>query len=306
MKMTEGVLLGLYWCLVLAMGIPSAIAQDAGAVPEVSEEEMRAQFDARVEALGWQRSGWGNLGDVAEISIPHEFRFSGRDGTQKLMQLFGNRLSQKELGILAPEGLEWFVVFEFDEIGYVKDDEKDEIDAGELLKSFKAGQEADNERRRAAGMEELSVVGWAKEPFYNEQTNNLEWALEVRDSTGNISVNYKTKLLGRSGVMESILVCDGDALDEILPIYQGIIGDFEFSAGNTYAEYREGDKLSSLGLKALMVGGGAFAAAKLGLFGVVFKFLGKIWIVLVAGAVLLKSYISKLFSRGKNQYTVDE
>jgi uncharacterized membrane-anchored protein len=289
---------------VLAATSFAGVAQEA----EQSDEELEAQANQQLESLGWDRSGRGDLGNVADIAIPEGYRFTGVDGTKKLMSMFGNRISHKEMGTLAPESLEWFVVFEFDKVGYVKDDEKDELvgAADELLEVFKKGQAQDNERRRDAGMETLSVVGWAKEPFYNEETNNLEWALKLRDASGNISVNYKTKLLGRNGVMESVLVCEAAALEQILPTYQGLIVDFAFVQGNSYAEYKKGDKIADVGLKALIVGGGAFVAAKLGLFGVLFKFLGKIWIVLVAAAVGLKSYIGRIFKGKKSQYTVDQ
>ena len=289
---------------VLAATSIAGVAQE----PEQSAEDLEEQMNQQIESLGWERSGRGNLGNVADIAIPEGYRFTGVSGTKKLMAFFGNNVTHKEMGTLAPESLEWFVVFEFDKVGYVKDDEKDDLvgAADELLDVFKKGQEQDNERRRAAGMETLSVVGWAKEPFYNEATNNLEWALKLRDSGGNISVNYKTKLLGRNGVMESILVCDAASLEQLLPTYQGLIADYAYAQGNTYAEYKKGDKIADVGLKALIVGGGAFVAAKLGLFAVIGKFLGKIWYVIVAAAIGLKSFIGRIFSGKKSQYTVDQ
>ena len=42
------------------------------------------------------------------------------------------------MGFVAPAGEDWFAVFEFDDVGYVKDDEKDSLDANALLDSIKA------------------------------------------------------------------------------------------------------------------------------------------------------------------------
>ncbi len=281
-------------------------AQEAEEIEvEMSDEEAEAQFMEYVESFGWERSGRGNLGDEADIAIPDGYRFTGREGTSQLMEAYGNPPSSDRFGTLAPEDLDWFVVFTYDEMGYVEDDEKDELDADEMLEAFKENQKYTNEQRVAAGVELLYVDGWAKEPFYNEETNNLEWALRLRDESGMISVNYKTKLLGRHGVMDSILVCEPDQLEELLPTYQSLIADFNYKEGKSYAEYQKGDRIADVGLKALMVGGGAFAAAKLGLFGMLFAFFKKTWYLVVAALVGLKSWIGRLFSRGKSQYTVD-
>ena len=56
-------------------------------------------------------------------------------------------------------------------------------------------------------------------------------------------------------------------LEGLLPTYQNLIADFNYKEGKTYAEYQKGDRIAEYGLKGLMIGGGAFAAAKLGLFG---------------------------------------
>jgi len=51
----------------------------------------------------------------------------------------GNPTNGRELGFLAPTNMDWFVVFEFDSIGFVKDDDKDKLDAEAMLKAIKAG-----------------------------------------------------------------------------------------------------------------------------------------------------------------------
>ena len=306
------------------MASPRLIAQDEGAdgADAAGEESLEEQLTPEqlaeieglvaaanaemeeIESFGWEREGVGKLGRIAQIEIPEGYRFTGKRGTEKLMKLYGNQLTDMELGTLATEDLDWFVVFEFDRIGYVKDDEKDDLDADEMMEAFQTAQEAANEQRRRMGLATMQVTGWAKEPFYNEETNNLEWALAL-ESEGEPFVNYKTKLLGRHGVMDSVLVCDADAMDSILPTYQQLLQGFEYSSGNSYAEYQEGDKIAEYGLKALMVGGGAFAAAKLGLFGVLGKYIGKLWILIVAAVIGLKGFIVRLFTGRKNQYTMD-
>lgn len=260
---------------------------------------------AEVESFGWTRQGIGRLGDKAEIDIPQGYRFSNGDGARKLKQFFGNPPSSMELGVLTTEGIGHWILFEFDESGYVKDDEKDEINADELLKTMTENQEAANERRKEMGMDALVLDGWAVPPRYNAKTNNLEWALRVKSVTdGGVSVNYNTKLLGRKGVMSAKLICDPEQLQALLPEYEKIIAGFRYIEGERYAEFREGDKVAKYGLTALIAGTGAFAAAKMGLFGklgVMFAKLGKAAILVVIGALAaLKKLFSKIFG-GRQQ-----
>ena len=57
-----------------------------------------------------------------------------------------------------------------------------------------------------AASEAITVLGWQTPPFYNPATHNLEWAIRLRGGDGSSVVNYKTKLLGRRGVMDAMHV----------------------------------------------------------------------------------------------------
>ena len=63
----------------------------------------------------------------------------------------------------------------------------------------------------SAGRPPLQIVGWEVPPQYNETTHNLEWAIRATVE-GKPILNYNTKLLGRKGVMETVLVVDPDEL----------------------------------------------------------------------------------------------
>ncbi|MGV3661941.1 MAG: DUF2167 domain-containing protein [Prosthecobacter sp.] len=296
----------------LAVFSPATAQQPAtppgGAPVQLTREQEEAEMKkvlAEVESYGWTRQGIGRLGDKAEIDIPQGYRFSNGDGARKLKQFFGNPPSQREQGVLTTEGIGHWILFEFDESGYVKDDEKDEIDADKLLKQMSEGQAAANQQRQEMGMDALVLEGWAVPPRYNAKTNNLEWALRVRSvPDGGISVNYNTKLLGRKGVMSAKLICGPEELQALLPEYEKIIAGFRYIEGERYAEFRSGDKVAKYGLTALIAGTGAFAAAKMGLFAHVAAFfakLGKAAILLVIGALAaVKKLFSKIFG-GRQQ-----
>ncbi|MBC2603702.1 DUF2167 domain-containing protein [Puniceicoccus vermicola] len=237
-----------------------------------------------------------SIGDIAEINVPEGYVFTGADGTKRLMEAMQNPVSNTELGFLAPasvfEGGEdsWYVVFEFDSIGYVKDDQKDDLDADAILKSIRAANQEANKMRVARGWPELHVVGWAVRPNYNPQTNNLEWATRVSANDGEDSINYNTRLLGRKGVMAVTLVTGVDAFSGVKTSYEQSLAGFSFVKGERYAEWKSGDKIAQYGLTGLVVGGGAAIAAKTGL-------LAKFWKILIIPFLAIGAFIKKIFKR---------
>ena len=62
-----------------------------------------------------------------------------------------NPTSGTELGILTDDKLDMFVLFEFEDIGYVKDAEKEKLDGDDILKSMREGNEDSNEARKERG-----------------------------------------------------------------------------------------------------------------------------------------------------------
>lgn len=305
MNMRTLSLAGLLAGLMLSptRGQDAAPAKPEPAESAPTQEQMEAKQQAflkQIEALGWTRQGTAKVGTMAEVKIPEGWRFTAGEGTRSMLRMYGNLPGTSELGMLTTEGEGPWVIFEFDDSGYVKDDEKDQLDADAMLESLKEGQKMANERRREMGMEELHLLGWAVPPRFNDQTKNLEWALRVGSPNGE-SINYSTRLLGRRGVMEVDLVCGPAEMQTLIPQYQSIIAGFNYVAGDTYAEYRSGDKVAKYGLTALVAGGVGMAAAKMGLFGKlagVFAKLGKAAILVVVGiGVAIKSLFSKLFGR---------
>lgn len=253
-------------------------------------------FVQLVESLDWTTGGRGDIGSHATISVPEGFRYTGGPGTIKLMEAYGNLTSGGELGYLSPDDMSWFAVFEFDPVGYVKDDEKNQLDADAILKQLQEGQKAANEELSRRGFSTLEILGWRTPPFYNPDTNNLEWAIRLRSSDGGEVVNYKTKLLGRRGVMDVVLVCDESEMDTIVPAYQKLLTGFEYKSGETYASYQAGDKVAEYGLTGLIVGGGLLAAAKSGL-------LAKLWKPVAAGLVAVGLFF-KRFLGGKSREAI--
>lgn len=267
----------------------------------VSDEEARKAAFERIETFGWTRNGKGPLGSVADIEIPKGFRFTQKSGTKNMMELFGNIPNDSQLGFISPENLEWFVIFSFDDVGYVKDTDKDQLDADKILEQIKSGQDEANDIRAEKGLKKLYLVGWAMKPRYNESTHNLEWAIKVRDESGSESVNYRTKLLGRKGVMNATLLVGPEEMNAFLPDYQKMLTGFSFRQGQTYAEYRQGDKVAQYALTGLITAGAGVALLKSGWLaklGLIFVKLGKATYLVVVGALAaLKRLFVRVFGK---------
>jgi len=242
------------------------------------------------EGVKWQKgASVGELGDIAQLKVPQGYVFADANDTRIIMEANQNPTTGKEMGFVAPEGENWFAVFEFDDVGYVKDDDKDSLDPNALLDSIKAGTEAGNKERVRRGWATMTILGWEQPPHYNELTHNLEWAIKAT-SEGLPVVNHNTRLLGRGGVMEVTLVTDPSKLVETLPKFKTMLQGFEFKQGHRYAEFRAGDKTAAYGLTGLVVGGTTAALVKTGAF----KWL---WKVLVAAAAGVSALVKKVFSR---------
>lgn len=239
-------------------------------------------------------------GGLATIEVPEGYLFADKAETKKIMALTGNPPSDQEIGLIAPadEAKSWLLIFEYSEVGYVKDDDKDEIDADAILASIREGTEAANKEREKMGSDPIEIVGWFEKPHYDSKSHNLVWAIEGKSKEDGL-VNYDVRLLGRRGYVSATLVTDPTALSADLPHVQSLLGGFSFSQGSRYAEWKAGDKVAEYGLTALVAGGVGAAAMKLGLFAQLGKFLAKGWKLIVIGFIALAGWVKKLM--GKKQ-----
>ena len=240
------------------------------------------------------------LGRYAKLDVPQGYFFINGKDYRAMLKAEGEPVSGDELGMIAPTNGGYSVIFQFSDIGYVKDDEKDNLNADKLLDSIKRGTAAANKERERAGRPAIEVVGWEFPPKYDPTTHNLEWA--IRGSIeGRPLLNYNTRLLGRKGVMEVVLVVRPERLNDTLPDFRSLLAGYSFDTGETYAEYRPGDKVAKYGLGALVLGGAAVGAAKLGLFAWLAVFLKKGWKLVVVAFAAVASFFKKLFTgRGGN------
>ncbi len=248
----------------------------------------------------------GRLGNEAEVQIPENCRFTESAGARAFMLATQNPPSGDERGILLcenPEDAEdhYFVVFTYDASGYVRDDEGKSLDAMKILATLRRGNEMGNKERRNLGWSELTIDGWVREPFYDPATNNLTWSLRLSDDSEESTVNHSVRLLGRGGVMHVDLVTGDEQLAAAVPAFEAMLTGFSYVEGQRYAEWRDGDKMASYGLTALVAGGAGAAAVKLGLFGKLWKVIAGFFAAagkfIVVALVAIGAKLRSVFSR---------
>jgi uncharacterized membrane-anchored protein len=274
--------------ILLSFGVSLA---SRGAVEPTQSEPQTLPWK-----LGTPAAPIGN--DLAEIDLGEGLIYLDQAGTRQFLELTQNPTSGTEMAVVAPQSDEqqWFLVFEWSEIGYVKDDEKDDLDAAAMLAAIREATAAGNEERTKRGWPTMEIVGWQQEPHYDTASNHLTWAI-VGASEGHQTINRMTKLLGRKGVMTVTLVSAPEEIATASAQADGLLGGYRFRPGNTYAEFLPGkDSVAELGLKGLILGGAGAALIKSGL-------LGKFWKVIVAGVVAVGAGVSRLLGRGKSGST---
>ncbi|HJU43959.1 MAG TPA: DUF2167 domain-containing protein [Vicinamibacterales bacterium] len=240
----------------------------------------------QVRALNWQAGPTtAQLGSMAQIDVPEGFQFVGKPDAGKFMELIENPSDGSELGLLLNTADGWFVVFEFSDDGYIKDDDRD-FDANGILESIKSGTEAANKIRRERGWSTMNIVGWHQAPFYDPKTNNLTWSIKGASDDSGETINHSTRLLGRRGVMKVALVASPEEIDVALPEFNGMMSTFSYTPGNRYSEFTRGDKIAEYGLAGLIAGGAGVALVKTGV-------LQKFWKLIVVGFIALAGMVKR-------------
>ena len=75
---------------------------------------------------------------VAKFNVPAGFVFLDKQDTSRFMELMENPPSGREY-LFAPDNLAWFATFQYEPVGYVKDDEQ--VDAASILSSIRESTE---------------------------------------------------------------------------------------------------------------------------------------------------------------------
>jgi uncharacterized membrane-anchored protein len=293
---------------ILSLGfVPAAHAQAADDNAAAASDSAAAPADSAAPAprLPWQPGPKAlDLGHGVKLDLPDGFAFLAQPDAGKLMEKMGNLHNDDMLGLVVSksENDEYVVTLDFEDTGHIKDDES--LDSKELLDSIREGEAEYNEERKKLGFSAIHAAGWDEEPHYDKQKHQLIWGLTVEASDGG-SINYNTRILGRTGFVSLNMLTDKQHLAEYKPAGSLLLSKTAFEPGKRYEDFNSStDKVAEYGLTGLVLGGAGLGLAKVAKIGLLAKFGKGILALLiagkkaiVAGVVALGALLKKLFKK---------
>ncbi len=267
----------------------------------------------------WAQELWDSLerktGEIklpeahVTLNVPEDFYYlNAQDAEKVLVEVWGNPPSETTLGMLFPTELTpfddgaWAVTIEYEEDGYVTDEDADDIDYTKLLDQMKSDTQDNSENRVEQGYEPIELIGWAADPFYDSKTNKMYWAKEIKfGSLETNTLNYNIRFLGRKGVLVLNFIADMSQLQLIEAKRESVLALADFDQGSRYLDFDPDiDQVAAYGLGALVAGK---VLAKTGLLVILLAFLKKFGILIVIGA---GAFFKTMFSRRKEKAIEDQ
>lgn len=287
--------LAMSLCLYASPMLTMAAPENSNTV--ATSQSSSAQEENPLSNLDWHIGPQKeNVVDIASLQTLKGEGFLDKANSDIFLKETGN-LPSGSTNILVAEDDSWWATFDFDPIGYVKDDEK--IDADALLKELKSYDEPANQQREQSGLKKLYTVGWAVAPHYDPETKQLEWALKLRAEDNHETINYTIRILGRTGVMSATLISDEENLTQNISAFKTSLKGFQFNNGEQYSQFRSGDKVAEYGLAALIAGGAAVVATKKGFWAAIAAFFAAAWKFIAMGVVAAGAWLTSLFKKKK-------
>ncbi|WP_163832432.1 DUF2167 domain-containing protein [Spartinivicinus ruber] len=261
--------------------------------------------------VAWAKNIWESLnrqtgkvklpGASATLNVPEDFYYlNPQDAEKVLVEVWGNPPGQTTLGMLLPADItpfdsgSWAVTIEYEEDGYVSDEDADDIDYTKLLQQMKQDTRAASEERAKQGYESIELIGWAANPYYDKTSHKLHWAKEIKfgDGQDGNTLNYNIRVLGRKGVLVLNFIAGMEQKPLIESKLDSVLALAEFDQDAKYSDFNPDiDKVAAYGLGALVAGK---VLAKTGLLAAVLLFLKKFGVFILLGiGTLFKSVFSR-------------
>jgi uncharacterized membrane-anchored protein len=270
------------------LGTIGACLINLGAVSQVADS-LALQMEALENSLNYQTGIVELESGNATITVPPGFKFLDKKQSMfVLSELWGNPEDDAIVGMLIPENEgvlsdeSWAFTISFDEMGYVKLDDAEDIDYDELLKEQQKEIRDANADRIKAGFPAMEFIGWASKPFLDADRKILHWAKELKfgDSENN-TLNYNLIILGRKGIFMLNAIAGMYQLPEVKTQIEPVIASIKFKEGHKYSDFiPDVDEVAAWTVGGLVAGK---VLAKAGFFVFLLKFW-KIIVLALAGA----------------------
>ena len=266
--------------------------------------------DSLETALVWKTGTILLAGGVAQLKLPEGFKFLDAAQSKYIIHdVWGNPEREDVLGMVFPKDGGPFAdssfafVVSFEETGYVKDKDADEIDYKQMLKEMQDSEADASQERSKNGYEAIHILKWAQSPFYDKDHKVLHWAKEIKfGASDDHTLNYDVRVLGRRGILSLNAVASMSELALVKSNINQVLTMAAFTPGNTYNEFdSNSDKVAEYGIGALVAGG---ILAKTGVFAMIGKFLLAAWKFVAIGIVAIVAALKKFIGRKKDSSEV--
>ena len=275
-----------------------------------NDDATRTQVEQIVQSLKYQHGEIKIQDGLATLNVPASFKYLGaKDAKTVLVNLWGNPARQADdvIGMLMPADTgpmdtdSWAVTISYEKSGFVRDDDASKINYDDLLKQMQTDVREGNKERADKGYPAVELVGWAAPPRYDAGTHKLYWAKEIKfDGESENTLNYEVRILGRHGVLDMDAIAGMHQLPEIEKRSPEILNMVDFDQGNRYADFDPKiDKVAKYGIAALIAGGVAGAAVKLGLFKMIWVFILAAKKFIIIGIAAIAAWFRKIFKGRK-------
>jgi uncharacterized membrane-anchored protein len=238
-------------------------------------------------------------GNFAKLNIPKGFKYLGIEQSKYVIKdAWGNPERNDILGMIFPENggplvdSSYAFIISFEDMGYVKDNDADDIDYKEMLNDMHKEEPAINAERKSLGYGSIHIVDWAEAPFYDKTNKVLHWAKELQfEGEESNTLNYDVRFLGRRGILSMNAVAGIDQLKMVKKDISQILTIPEFTEGNRYADFKNDntDKIAVYTVGGLVAGK---VLLKIGFF-------AKFWKLIMIGVIAIGGFLVKLFRRKK-------
>ncbi len=234
----------------------------------------------------------------ATLTVPNGFRFLDKDQSiYVLSDLWGNPKDSTILGMLVPENKgvldmdAWVFTLSFDEMGFVKDDDAEDINYDDLLKEQQKETTDANPERMKQGYPSIEFIGWASKPFYDKEKKILHWAKELKFGEDSLhTLNYNLRILGRKGIFIVNAIATMNELGIVNSKLDDVAASVEFKDGNKYADFKPGvDQVAAWTIGGLVAGK---ILAKVGFFALLVKFWKLIALAVVGAGSAIWRFVT--------------
>jgi uncharacterized membrane-anchored protein len=219
------------------------------------------------------------LESIGTLSVPTGFRYLNASQAQYVLQdLWGNPQDTTVLGLIVPEAKgvlandSWAFIITYEAMGYVKDDDADDIDYDDMLEQLKTDQVEENKLREQMGYDPIEMIGWASQPYYDKDKKVLHWAKELKFGDNEYhTLNYNVRVLGRKGVLVLNAVSGMEQLNEVKANIDPVLTSFAYADGLKYDEFNpELDEVAAWTIGGLVAGK---VLAKAGILALLLKYI---------------------------------